>query len=437
MTLARAAGGLLWRSDPDGPRIAIVHRSRRGDWSIPKGRLDAGERWEEAALREVQEETGCSARLVSFAGATSSMAGRRPKVVLYWHMALVREGKLECGDEIDEVKWLRPREALLRLDAASDRRLLARSPPGGLARRGRSASGLAAVAALRASLLRRGLALQPGAVAAAIGPALELLDEADQVAASGDGGELSVLLLAARWLAMLSSAQPSRARLAAALRGEARRLARRRRRVVRVSVSKEGPDEPLPAERHPAPAGGAPPSSPDAEEPRDELAGADGSEEEGDDAIVLAAPPEGDDELLGEGEMPDEGGEASLLQPYDGDAPLAALEPPPTGTDAPSPLLDRVEPPPAAAPEPARDGAAPDRAPPGGEAAARHVLRRAARRAALAVSMLALVALVAGGLVGAPRADLALFAAAGLIGGAAVAALALRSAAKAGRGRGR
>ena len=56
-----AAGGVVVR---DG-RIAVVHRPRYDDWSLPKGKLDAGESWEEAALREVEEETGLRCRLAT------------------------------------------------------------------------------------------------------------------------------------------------------------------------------------------------------------------------------------------------------------------------------------------------------------------------------------------------------------------------------------
>ncbi|HEV2770779.1 MAG TPA: NUDIX domain-containing protein, partial [Solirubrobacteraceae bacterium] len=49
-----AAGGVVVR---DG-RLAVVHRPRYDDWSLPKGKLDAGESWEGCALREVEEETG-------------------------------------------------------------------------------------------------------------------------------------------------------------------------------------------------------------------------------------------------------------------------------------------------------------------------------------------------------------------------------------------
>ena len=58
--LIEAAGGVVVR---DG-QVALVHRPRYDDWTLPKGKLDPGESFEEAALREVEEETGLRAHLV-------------------------------------------------------------------------------------------------------------------------------------------------------------------------------------------------------------------------------------------------------------------------------------------------------------------------------------------------------------------------------------
>ncbi len=124
MAIIRAAGGLLWRDDGGGRRIAIIHRPHREDWSLPKGKLKEGEGWERAALREVREETGCEARILSFAGMAYYVPRRTPKVVLYWNMAVVREGTLDAPEEVDEIVWLSPAEALKRLDHESDREIL-------------------------------------------------------------------------------------------------------------------------------------------------------------------------------------------------------------------------------------------------------------------------------------------------------------------------
>jgi 8-oxo-dGTP diphosphatase len=125
MPIVHAAGGLLWREGPSGPQLAIVHRPHRDGWSLPKGKLDAGESWRDGALREVREETGCEARITRFAGPSFYLARGDPKIVLYWHMALVREGRLGARDEVDEVAWLTPAIAMSRLRHGSDRRLVA------------------------------------------------------------------------------------------------------------------------------------------------------------------------------------------------------------------------------------------------------------------------------------------------------------------------
>ncbi|MDP9466861.1 MAG: NUDIX domain-containing protein, partial [Actinomycetota bacterium] len=56
----KAAGGVLWREVDGQVLVAVVHRPRYDDWSLPKGKLDPGELEVVAAVREVQEETGFS-----------------------------------------------------------------------------------------------------------------------------------------------------------------------------------------------------------------------------------------------------------------------------------------------------------------------------------------------------------------------------------------
>jgi 8-oxo-dGTP diphosphatase len=126
MKLVRVAGGLVWREAAGGARLAVVHRAKRDDWSLPKGRLDPGEGWQDAARREIAEETGCEACLGRFAGAKLYLDRPEPKLVLYWHARLIHQVS-EPEDEVDEVAWLSRREALDRLDHGSDRRLLLRA----------------------------------------------------------------------------------------------------------------------------------------------------------------------------------------------------------------------------------------------------------------------------------------------------------------------
>ena len=117
----RAAGGLVVR---DG-QILVVHRPRYSDWSLPKGKLDPGETWEEAAVREVEEEAGVRARPVSELPDVTYEHKGRPKRVRYWLMELAEEpGPFEPNDEVDEVRWVAPAEAFELLSYERDRELL-------------------------------------------------------------------------------------------------------------------------------------------------------------------------------------------------------------------------------------------------------------------------------------------------------------------------
>ena len=124
--VVRGAGGILLRGAGRRPiEVAVVHRPARGDWSLPKGKLDPGESYESCALREVLEETGYRCRLVSFVGFTEYRDRRgRPKVVGYWVMEVL-DGEFAVSDEVDELQWLDLDVASRILTYERDRELLA------------------------------------------------------------------------------------------------------------------------------------------------------------------------------------------------------------------------------------------------------------------------------------------------------------------------
>jgi 8-oxo-dGTP diphosphatase len=102
-----AAGGVVWRREADGAiSVLLVHRPRYDDWSLPKGKLDPGETAREAALREVEEETGLRCRVQSrLSDVRYEDRDGRPKRVRYWVMVPV-DGAFCANDEVDDVRWV-------------------------------------------------------------------------------------------------------------------------------------------------------------------------------------------------------------------------------------------------------------------------------------------------------------------------------------------
>lgn len=124
--MVRAAGGLVWRAGATGGlEVVVVHRPRYDDWSWPKGKLEPGEDFADAARREVLEETGlrCASGPELPAVRYRDQRGR-PKTVRYWAMTVVAEEPFEPGHEVDRRDWLAPAAARERLSYDHDRRVL-------------------------------------------------------------------------------------------------------------------------------------------------------------------------------------------------------------------------------------------------------------------------------------------------------------------------
>ena len=120
--VVRAAGGLVVRP---GPEVLLVHRPKYDDWTFPKGKAEPGESDEACALREVEEETGLRCRLGPELPSTRYKDSRgRPKVVRYWRLT-PQDGAFEPNREVDEIAWLEPESAALRLSYDRDVSVLA------------------------------------------------------------------------------------------------------------------------------------------------------------------------------------------------------------------------------------------------------------------------------------------------------------------------
>ena len=121
-----AAGAVLWRptdSDNPGLEIAVIHRPRYDDWSLPKGKVDPGETAAVAAVREVFEETGHHTILGRRLDMVSYPIDQGVKKVYYW-AARSTGGEFTAGKEVDELVWLPIAEAMQRLNYPQDRKML-------------------------------------------------------------------------------------------------------------------------------------------------------------------------------------------------------------------------------------------------------------------------------------------------------------------------
>ena len=125
-----SAGGLV--IDRTGvPRAALIGRlDRRGRllWSLPKGHLEFGETAEEAAVREVEEETGIRGQVLAMLGTIDFwfvIGGRRVHKTVYHYLLEAHGGELSDADqEVDQVAWFPLAEVRARLAYAGERRLV-------------------------------------------------------------------------------------------------------------------------------------------------------------------------------------------------------------------------------------------------------------------------------------------------------------------------
>ena len=125
MKIIYCAGGVLWREKNGGREVLLILSQNDHKWKLPKGHIDDTDHgWDQAAQREVKEETGYDTMITDFAGYTKYPVNGKPKVVFYWHMEAKGESDFEPNDEIESIEWLSLPEAVDRLSFLNDKQFL-------------------------------------------------------------------------------------------------------------------------------------------------------------------------------------------------------------------------------------------------------------------------------------------------------------------------
>jgi 8-oxo-(d)GTP phosphatase len=122
-----AAGAVLWRfvEGSSDIEVALIHRPRYNDWSLPKGKLNSGETEPAAAVREVHEETGQHSHLGRALGVVRYPVLQGIKRVRYWASHAIG-GEFAANDEVDEMLWTTLSDAIGKVSYPHDRKILRR-----------------------------------------------------------------------------------------------------------------------------------------------------------------------------------------------------------------------------------------------------------------------------------------------------------------------
>lgn len=124
--MIRAAGALLWRENSErNLEIALVHRPKYDDWTLPKGKIEPGESALQCAYRELIEETGIKAAFTQQLGSVEyEESGQRKRVIFWAAQSSSSNDAFVANDEVDELRWLSVEDAIVTASFDSDREII-------------------------------------------------------------------------------------------------------------------------------------------------------------------------------------------------------------------------------------------------------------------------------------------------------------------------
>ena len=122
-----AAGALVWRKSKEKKiEIAVIHRPKYNDWTIPKGKVELNESSIACAYREVIEETSIETEFGMYLGEVKYQSLDGPKQVSFWSAQVVKENTFTPNSEVDAIKWVEAAKAAKFLSLDSDREILSK-----------------------------------------------------------------------------------------------------------------------------------------------------------------------------------------------------------------------------------------------------------------------------------------------------------------------
>lgn len=126
-----AAGGIVKRVAENGIEILLIRRKRYGtEWCLPKGKINNNESIREAAIREIHEETGCTVELLQFLDADIYSTKDSVKCVFYWLCQVTDDGNFVESEEVKEIAWMTPQQAIYKLTYKGQRDLVRKTVDG-------------------------------------------------------------------------------------------------------------------------------------------------------------------------------------------------------------------------------------------------------------------------------------------------------------------